>query len=74
MVTSGLVDRVDVSHYRLSVHLLIAFIILTSLFWSLLNIKNNKNKNFFLNQSNFISIKILISLIFCQIIFFCYSI
>ena len=25
MVSSGLVDRVDVSHYRLSVHLLIAF-------------------------------------------------
>ena len=29
MVSSGLVDRVDVSHYRLSVHLLIAFIILS---------------------------------------------
>ena len=25
MVSSGLVDRVDVSHFRLSVHLLIAF-------------------------------------------------
>ena len=29
MVSSGLVDRVDVSHYRLSVHLLIAFLILS---------------------------------------------
>ena len=29
MVSSGLVDRVDVSHYRLSIHLLIAFIILS---------------------------------------------
>ena len=25
MVSSGLVDRVDVSHYRLSIHLLIGF-------------------------------------------------
>ena len=29
MVSSGLVDRVDVSHYRLSLHLVLAFIILT---------------------------------------------
>ena len=29
MVSSGLVDRVDVSHYRLAVHLMIAFIILS---------------------------------------------
>ena len=28
MVSSGLVDRIDVSHFRLSVHLLIAFLIL----------------------------------------------
>ena len=26
MVSSGLVDRVDVSHFRLSIHLLIAFL------------------------------------------------
>ncbi len=69
MVSSGLVDRVDVSHYRLSIHLLIAFIILASLFWNFLNIVNNKNKKFFLNKSNFISIKILIFLIFSQIVF-----
>ena len=69
MVSSGLVDRVDVSHYRLSIHLLIAFIILASLFWNFLNIVNNKNKKFFSNKSNFISIKILIFLIFSQIVF-----
>ncbi len=39
MVSSGLVDRVDVSHFRLSVHLLIAFIILSLIFWSYLKIK-----------------------------------
>ena len=29
MVSSGLVDRVDVSHFRLSIHLLVAFFILS---------------------------------------------
>ena len=46
MVSSGLVDRVDVSHFRLSVHLLIAFIILSLIFWNYLKIKvkiNNQN-------------------------------
>ena len=47
MVSSGLVDRVDVSHFRLSIHLLIAFIILSLIFWNYLKIKiiiNNQNK------------------------------
>ena len=37
MVSSGLVDRVDVSHYRLSLHLFTAFIILSIVFWKFLN-------------------------------------
>ena len=45
MVSSGLVDRVDVSHFRLSVHLLIAFIILSLIFWNYLKIKVNTNYN-----------------------------
>ena len=40
MVSSGLVDRVDVSHYRLAVHLMIAFIILSLIFWNYLDLKN----------------------------------
>ena len=40
MVSSGLVDRVDVSHFRLSIHLLIAFIILSLIFWSYLKYQN----------------------------------
>jgi len=40
MVSSGLVDRVDVSHFRLSVHLLIAFLILSLIFWNYLKYKN----------------------------------
>ena len=33
MVKSGLINRVDVSHYRLSLHLTLAFIIFIYLFW-----------------------------------------
>ena len=44
MVSSGLVDRVDVSHFRLSIHLLIAFLILSLIFWNYLKTKIiNKN-------------------------------
>ena len=39
MVSSGLVDRVDVSHFRLSVHLLIAFFIISLIFWNYLELK-----------------------------------
>ena len=37
MVSSGLINRVDVSHYRLSLHLFLAFVILGLLFWNYLN-------------------------------------
>ena len=68
MVASGLVDKIDVSHFRLSAHLFIAFIILASLTWNYLNFKTNSNKSFFFNNSKFISIKIFLFLIFLQII------
>jgi len=64
MVSSGLIDRVDVSHYRLCVHLLIAFFILSLILWNYLKLK----------ELNFISQKInlflpitFLFLIFCQI-------
>ena len=64
MVSSGLVDRVDVSHFRLSVHLVIAFIILSLIFWNYLkiNIKENIHKTI----GNIIPLIFLI-LIFTQI-------
>ena len=40
MVSSGLVDRVDVSHYRLSLHLVLAFIIISLIFWNYLSLQN----------------------------------
>ena len=43
MVSSGLVNRVDVSHFRLSIHLLLAFLILSLIFWNYLAISKNKN-------------------------------
>lgn len=64
MVSSGLVDRVDVSHFRLSVHLLIAFFILSLIFWNYLKIK------FYFKQKNNINIilpLVLTILIFVQI-------
>ena len=47
MVSSGLVDNTDVSHYRLALHLSIAFFILSIVFWFLLEnlqIKKNRDK------------------------------
>ena len=43
MVSSGLVDRIDVSHFRLSIHLLMAFLILSLILWNYLKIKVNNN-------------------------------
>jgi heme a synthase len=52
MVSSGLVDRVDVSHFRLSIHLLMAFFIISLIYWNYLSLKENffsqKKLNFFI--------------------------
>jgi cytochrome c oxidase assembly protein subunit 15 len=64
MVNSGLVDRIDVSHFRLSIHLFIAFLILSLIFWNYLKIKK---KNIILNKINPIFPFLFIILIFTQI-------
>tara|TARA_B100001057_G_scaffold49603_1_gene44231 strand:+ start:2687 stop:3649 length:963 start_codon:yes stop_codon:yes gene_type:complete len=64
MVSSGLVDRVDVSHFRLSVHLLIAFLILSLIFWNYLTLRVNRNN--FKKINPFIPFSFLI-LVFIQI-------
>ena len=43
MVKSGLTDRTDVSHYQLSLHLTLAFIIFILLFWNYLKYKNQQD-------------------------------
>ena len=48
MVKSGLVDDITVSHYRLSIHLSTAILIISSLFWLIRNI-NSETKKIFLS-------------------------
>ncbi len=64
MVSSGLIDRVDVSHFRLSIHLIIAFIIISLIIWNYfkLKIKHTVIKN--LKYSSII----LLILIYSQIV------
>ena len=66
MVESGLTENTTVSHYRLSLHLFFAFIIISLLYWNYLNFKFLVNKSFF-NLKN-ILIKLLFLLILFQII------
>ena len=65
MVASGLVDRIDVSHYRLSLHLVMAFIILSIVFWKLLKLTNLKINEISIKLN---SIKFFLFLIFLQLI------
>ena len=65
MVSSGLIDRVDVSHYRLSLHLVTAFIIMSIVFWKFLQLtKIEKNQI----SINLFSIKLFLFLIFLQLV------
>ena len=68
MVKSGLTNNVTVSHYRLAFHLFTAFIIFSSLMWIFINNYTKQNINFLQLNSKFLTIKILIFLIFTQII------
>ena len=69
VVKSGLVGRVDVSQYRLAMHLTMAFIILGITYQTLLDatIKYNDNKNFFQKTNNEFLFFILLLFIFIQI-------
>ena len=65
MVSSGLVDKVDVSHYRLALHLMLAFIILSLIFWNYLNYKGIKLPNKKIN--NFLPLSFVV-LLFTQLV------
>ena len=64
MVSSGLVNRVDVSHYRLSIHLVTAFIILSIVFWNFLKLTKLQ-----INQISIklYSVKFFLFLLFIQL-------
>ena len=64
MVKSGLSERTDVSHYRLSAHLTLAFVIFIFLFWNYLKLTKEKTT---INVDKFTSY--LIKLFFLLIIF-----
>ena len=68
MVMSGLVNDVTVSHYRLSIHLSLALIIISMIFWMMANIKNRTFKTFFSFSKKNLPYLILIIIIFFQII------
>ena len=59
MVSSGLIENTDVSHYRLALHLSIAFIILSLTYWYLLENLNIKKYQKKIN-SKFLSLFLLI--------------
>ena len=65
MVSSGLTDRVDVSHYRLALHLLIAFAILSLVLWDYFKLKkidlSHQKLKIYLPL-------VFLLLVFCQII------
>tara|TARA_B100000965_G_scaffold96530_1_gene78863 strand:+ start:3496 stop:4521 length:1026 start_codon:yes stop_codon:yes gene_type:complete len=65
MVSSGLIDRVDVSHFRLSIHLIIAFFIISLILWNYLSLKIDRD---FGSKFNNPAIFIFLILIFAQII------
>ena len=66
MVSSGLIDRVDVSHYRLSLHLVLAFIILSLIFWNYLCYKQIRHSEQKISSS--------LPIIFLLLVFFQISI
>ena len=65
MVSSGLVDRIDVSHYRLSIHLVTAFLILSIIFWKILRLTQIRINNISFDLKLF---KFFFILLFTQLI------
>ena len=66
MVKSGLINRIDVSHFRLSMHLTTAFIILSLILWQIF-----KHKKIYISENHFIRYNlplIFLLSIFLQII------
>ena len=65
MVSSGLIDRVDVSHYRLSLHLVTAFLILSVIFWKFLQLTKIQSQYISINTN---LVKFFLLLLFLQLI------
>ena len=67
MVQSGLIENTTVSHFRLAVHLNIAFILFASIFWYFLNIVKSSKKYFFNFNTEDFFIKLFVIILFLQV-------
>jgi len=67
MVKSGLTERIDVSHYRLALHLTLAFVIFILLLWNYLKYRNQQ---IFIHNKKLPSY-LPISFIFCILVQIC---
>lgn len=67
MVKSGLTERTDVSHYRLSLHLTLAFVIFILLLWNYFKYKNQQ----IFNQNKKIPSYLLVFFTFCILVQIC---
>ena len=65
MVSSGLINKIDVSHYRLSIHLFTAFFILSIVFWNYLELTQQKINQVLIKYN---LIKFFLVLLFIQLI------
>ncbi len=69
MVKSGLTQNVSVSHYRLSLHLSIAFIIIGLIYWTVINVKKKTTISLLKSKRYNYLFYLLIFLVLIQIIF-----
>ncbi|MCL4108037.1 UNVERIFIED_CONTAM: hypothetical protein GTU68_017065 [Idotea baltica] len=72
MVTSGLTERTDVSHFRLAVHLLMALLIIGALVWTALDLRQNAVGNKQKSKLTFFGL-IVIVVLFLQLLFGAYT-
>ena len=72
MVTSGLSERTDVSHYRLAVHLLMALFIIGALVWTALDLRQHANGETKKSKLTLFGI-VVIFVLFLQLLFGAYT-
>lgn len=70
MVQSGLVERVDVSHYRLALHLVTAFVILASLLWVAFELAGDQpdDRSHALQSAQHWTAAVIVAVLFLQVI------
>ena len=64
MVKSGLTEKTDVSHYRLALHLTLAFVIFIFLLWNFLKYKKQQVLNYDKKLPNYLAVLFTILLLF----------